>query len=110
MALAPLLLQHAVQPEAVKAGFLDHDDRMERPGPRQRLLSQLRQPSKQPRDVAALHRMLQQLLAAPGDSEVTSHVERLSSNETKIAPSCERIAAVSVKERSSDMGRLQVGG
>jgi hypothetical protein len=46
----------------------------------------------------------------PGDSEVTSHAERLSSNETKIAPSCERIAAVSVKERSSDIGRLQVGG
>jgi hypothetical protein len=46
----------------------------------------------------------------PGHSEVTSHVERLSSNETKIAPSCERIAAVSVKERSSDIGRLQGGG
>jgi hypothetical protein len=47
---------------------------------------------------------------APGDSEVTSHVERPSSNETKIAPSCERIAAVSVKDRSSDIGRLQGGG
>jgi hypothetical protein len=46
----------------------------------------------------------------PGDSEVISHAERLSSNETKIAPSCERIAAVSVKERSSGIGRLQGGG
>ena len=33
----------------------------------------------------------------PGDSEVTSQLERLSSSETKIAPSCERIAAVSVR-------------
>ena len=46
----------------------------------------------------------------PGDSEVTSHVERLSSNETKIAPSCERIAAVSVQRRSNVIGRLQSGG
>src|ERR1700758_5295126 len=47
---------------------------------------------------------------APGDKDVISQVARLSSNETKIAPSCERIAAVSVKERSSDIGRLQDGG
>jgi hypothetical protein len=47
---------------------------------------------------------------APGDSEVTGHVKRLSSNETKIAPSSERIAAVFAKGRSSDIGRLQSGG
>jgi hypothetical protein len=28
----------------------------------------------------------------PGESDVTTHFERLSSNETKIAPNCVRIA------------------
>ena len=28
----------------------------------------------------------------PGDSDVNTHFERLSSNETKIAPNCVRIA------------------
>jgi hypothetical protein len=34
----------------------------------------------------------------PGDSDVISHVGRLSSNETKIAPNCVRIAAGSSDE------------
>jgi hypothetical protein len=103
----PSALEDPVQSEAVQPRFLNHHDRMKPPRPRQRLLSQIRQPGEQGGDVATLDRALRQLVASPGDSEVTSQVERLSSNETKIAPSCQRIAAVSVKERSSDIGRLQ---
>src|ERR1700733_13915972 len=44
---------------------------------------------------------------APGDSEVISQVERLSSNEMKIAPNCVRIAVGSSKRASTDIGRLQ---
>lgn len=39
---------------------------------------------------AGRHHMFQHLLPPPGDSEVISHFERLSSNETKIAPRSER--------------------
>jgi hypothetical protein len=45
-----------------------------------------------------------------GESQVISQVERLSSNETKIAPNCTRIAAVSAHGRSVNIGRLQSGG
>src|SRR5258708_38894394 len=44
----------------------------------------------------------------PGESDVISHVERFSSNETKIAPNCVRIAAGSSDECSCTIGRLQV--
>jgi hypothetical protein len=109
MALAALRLKDPMKPEAVQTRLLNHDDRMERPGPRQRFAPQLRQPGNAETSPALISRF-DSFSPAPGDSEVTSHVERLSSNETKIAPSCERIAAVSVKERSSDIGRLQSGG
>ena len=42
----------------------------------------------------------------PGESEVTSQFDRLSSNETKMAPKCVRIAAGSACG-SSDINRLQ---
>src|SRR5205807_2023730 len=44
----------------------------------------------------------------PGESDVINQVERLSSNETKIAPRLVRIAVGSSKWSSSDIGRLQV--
>src|SRR3984893_9139998 len=44
----------------------------------------------------------------PGDSDVISQVERLSSNETKIAPRLVRIAVGSSEWGSSGIGRLQV--
>src|SRR5580704_12412041 len=46
------------------------------------------------------------LCPPPGTSEVISHLERLSSNEMKMAPICVWIAAGS-SCASSDIGRLQ---
>src|ERR1700720_4122165 len=43
----------------------------------------------------------------PGESDVINQVERLSSNETKIAPRLVRIAVGSAKWGSSDISRLQ---
>jgi hypothetical protein len=44
----------------------------------------------------------------PGERDVISQVERLSSNDAKIAASCVRIAVVSSIRSSSDIGGLQV--
>src|SRR5580704_11620515 len=45
----------------------------------------------------------------PGDSDVISQVERLSSNETKIAPRLVSMALGSSRWSSSDIGCLQFG-
>jgi hypothetical protein len=50
MALNACPLQHAMNPEAVQAGFLDGDDRKTRARPGVRLFSQLGEVVQQPRN------------------------------------------------------------
>ncbi len=64
MAFDAFALQHAMKPETVETRFLNDDDRKGFPGPRQRLLLQLRKARQQRRNVPGRHRMLRHLLAA----------------------------------------------
>ena len=64
VALDPLLLQCAVNPEPVEPGFLDHDDRETASCARLRLLPELRKARQQAGDVAAGNGMARHLLAA----------------------------------------------
>jgi hypothetical protein len=93
VALDTLLLQNAVKPEPVQPRLLDRDDRMALARSRLRLALQLRKQLQEFRNITGLHAVLGHLLALPGDNDVTSQFERLSSNDTKIAPNCVRIAA-----------------
>jgi len=85
MAFDAFALQHAMKPKAVETRFLNDNDRKGFSGPFQRLTLQLRKARQQRRDVPGSHGMLRHLLADPGDSDVMSQIERLSSKEMEMA-------------------------
>ncbi len=92
MAFDPFILQHTVNPEAVQPRFLNDDDRERFSCPRKRLLLELRK-ARQQRVVSPADTLCFDIFSPPsGDSDVISQVERLSSNEMKIAPRSLRIA------------------
>ena len=92
MAFNTFGLERPVDPESVEPSFLDHNDwkALARPGPR--LLLDLREALQQPGDIAARSECFDILSPPPGDSDVISQIDRLSSSETKIAPRSVRIA------------------
>ena len=105
MALDPLLLQHAVQREPVQPRLLDRNDRIALAGARQRLALQLRKLRQQrPRSPAATP-CFDIFSPLPGDSEVINQVERLSSNETKIAQDASDSGRFSVSDTISEQHR-----
>jgi len=81
-----------VNPKAVQPRFLNNDDRERFPSPRERLLPELRKARQQRADVPAGTLCFDIFSLPPGNSDVISQVERLSSNETKIAPRLLRMA------------------
>jgi hypothetical protein len=110
VALDPFGLQHPVDPEAVQTSLLDDDNREVSAGPRRSLAPELGEPTQKPRHVARQNRVLGHLLPAPGDRDVISQADRLSSKETKIAPRSVRIAGgASARSARTSIGRLQSG-
>src|SRR6478736_1890949 len=92
MALDPFPLQYAMEPETIEPGLLDDNDRITVSGPHPTSLLKLGKPRKQLGMTACRYRMLRHLLAVPRRQRGISQVERLSSNETKIAPRSVRMA------------------
>jgi len=86
VAFNPFLLQHPINPEAVQTRFLNDDDWKRYAGPRQCLAPQLRKARQQRADVPGSKPCFDIFSPLPGDNDVISQVERLSSMETKIAP------------------------
>ena len=74
-----------MKPEAVETRFVNDNDRKGFSGPLGRLPLQLRKARQQRRDVPARTECFDIFSAEPGDSDVTSQMERLSSKEMKIA-------------------------
>ena len=85
MALDALLPQGTVDPKAIKPGLLDGDDGKASPRPRLRLPLQVGKSRQERRDVPPGTECLDILSPPPGNSDVTSQVDRLSSSDTKIA-------------------------
>ena len=111
MAFNPFILQRTMNPEAVQSRFLNDDDRERFPSPRQRLLPEFRKARQQRADVPGRHACFDIFSPPPGDSDVISQVERLSSNETKIAPRSVRMAlGVSGRSALTCMVVSRVGG
>jgi hypothetical protein len=81
-----------VNPESVQPSFLNDDNRKRFPSPRKRLLSKLREACQQHTKVPAGTLCFDIFSPPPGDNDVISQVERLSSNEMKIAPTSLRMA------------------
>ena len=92
MALDPFLLQNAVQPEPIQPRLLDRDDRIAWPVRASALRLSSANSFISPATSPAVTLCLDIFSPLPGDSDVTSQVERLSSNDAKIAPICVRIA------------------
>ena len=92
MAFNAFRLERPVDPESVEPSFLDHNDwkALARPGPR--LLLDLCEALQQPGASPPRSECFDILSPPPGDSDVISQIDRLSSNETKIAPRSVRIA------------------
>ena len=92
MAFDTIVLQQAVDPKSVKTRFLYYDDRNDLAFANLRLFRELR---KRARSLATspLRTVCFDIFSPPpGDNDVISQVDRLSSNETKIAPRSVRIA------------------
>ena len=85
MAFDAFALQHPMKPEAVETRFLNDDDRKGFSGPLRRLPLELRKARQQPRDVPGSQECFDIFSPQPGDSDVISQMERLSSKETKLA-------------------------
>jgi len=75
VAFDPFILQHAVDPETVEAGFMNDDDRNVAARLRYSFLSKLSEALQQPSDIAAVPTCLDIFSPLPGDSEVISQVE-----------------------------------
>lgn len=86
VALDPSRDQGAVNPEPVQSRFLDHDHWDYPAGPAVDMALQIRKPLQQPQHIPTPHLIPRQLGPHGAPRVVTSHVERLSSRETKIAP------------------------
>src|SRR6185295_9676045 len=96
------ILQHAIEPESVEASLLNDDEREDLPRPRPRFLPKLRKAKRSSSPATSPPRTTCFDIFSPpaGDSDVISHVDRLSSSETKIAPRSVRIA-VGASDRSA---------
>ena len=105
MAFNSFALQHAMKPEAVETRFVNDNDRKGFSGPLGRLPLQLRKARQQRRDVPARTECFDIFLAEPGDSDVTSQMERLSSKEMKIAARLDWMA-VGASCRSATAGMV----
>jgi len=92
VAFDPFLLEHTMNPEPVQPRFLNDYDRERFPGPRKSLLLETRKPRQQRTGIPAGTLCFDIFSPLPGDSEVITQLERLSSIETKIAPRSLRIA------------------
>lgn len=64
MSFDPFILQHAVDPETVEAGFMNDDDRKVAARLRYSFLSKLSEALQQPSGIAAVHHVLGYFLAA----------------------------------------------
>src|ERR1700733_3160706 len=93
MALNAFLFQHPVNPEPIQSRLLDHHDRKVLSHSPPGLLPELEKSSQQAGNVAPGTACFDILSPDPGESDVTSQIERLSSNDTKIAPRSVRMAA-----------------
>src|SRR5271156_4963819 len=85
MALHSFTQQHTMNPEAVQPRFLNDDDREGFAGPRARFPPEFRKARQQRSDIPADTLCFDIFSPRPGDSDVASQVDRLSSNETNIA-------------------------
>ena len=86
MALNSFTQQDTVNPEAVQPRFLNDDDRERFSGPRVHFPPELRNAGQQRSDIAGGHAVFCDIFSPrPGDNDVTSQVDRLSSNEMNIA-------------------------
>ena len=92
MAFNTLLLERAMNPETVQACFLDSNDgelfARSLTGPLCEPQNSINSPEMSPPGTECFDIFP----PPPGEREVTSQVERLSSNETKIAPRSIRMA------------------
>ena len=86
MAFDAFVLERPVKPKPVEAGLLYNDDPKALTRPQLRLLLKLCEALQQPAHIAAMHCCFDIFSPPPGDSEVISQLDRLNSNETKIAP------------------------
>jgi hypothetical protein len=75
VAFDPFILQHAVDPETVEAGFMNDDDRKVAVRQRYSFLLKLSEALQQPSDTPPCTTCLDIFLPLPGDSEVISQVE-----------------------------------
>jgi hypothetical protein len=64
VAFDPFILQHAIDPEAVEAGFMNDDDRKVAARPRPSFLLKSSEARQQPSDIAPVHHLLGHFLAA----------------------------------------------
>lgn len=101
MAFDAFTLKNPVYPEAIQARLLDRNDPEALPGTGLSLTPQICKPANSAGMSPPPTTNLDIFSPVPGDSDVTSHFERDSSNETKIA-------ARSVRTAAKDTGR--VGG
>jgi len=91
VAFDPFMLQRAANPEAVQPRFLNDDNRKRFPGANAfGLISEKRTSSTQMSPAGTL--LFDIFSPPPGDSDVISQVDRLSSNEMKIVPRSPRMA------------------
>lgn len=103
----PFGLQNAMDPEAVEPGLLNHDDRKAPPGPRPRFLLSSAKLASSPATSQATTECFD--IFSPAPATARCHFERLSSNETKIAPRSVRIG-VGASDRVSCNGHACLQG
>lgn len=84
VALNAFLLQNPVQPEPVKPRLLNPDDRIGLTGSGRRLALEFRKQFHQLSRLAPVTLSLDIFSPFPGEGDVTSHVERLSSKTQKL--------------------------
>ena len=92
MAFNPFRLERPVDPESVEPSFLDHNDRKALARPARAFSWICAKRSSSPATSPPRTECFDIFSPPPGDSDVISQIDRLSSNETKIAPRSVRIA------------------
>src|SRR5262249_1369484 len=93
VALNALLLQNAVDPEAIKARLLDRDDRIGLAGPGLCLALKLRKQLQKPRNIASRDAVFGHFLALAGRQRSYQPIRTAQFQRQKIAPNCVWIAA-----------------
>jgi hypothetical protein len=112
VAFDPFILQDAIDPEAVEASLLDDDESGSfSPSALNAFSRSCAKRSSSPAISPPRTECFDIFSPPPGDSDVISQVDRLSSNETKIAPRSVRIA-VGASGRSATICMVvsRVGG